>query len=71
MTFTVVWSPEAASELLEICKDPANVASVISDMRRLDRQLPGGADSLGESRVGDTRVAFEGVLGITFDVLIP
>ncbi len=66
MRFTVLWAPSAERWLAQLWLDAEDRSSVRDAADRLDAAL---ADSLGESRSGNARIAFAPPLGIEFQVL--
>jgi hypothetical protein len=68
MRYTVVWRPVAEAALAQLWVDSpdrdavANAADYLDEMLRLDPY------AIGESRTADTRVAFQGPLGLLCEV---
>ncbi len=69
MRFTVLWTPSAERQLAQFWLD-ADDRGVLRDAAdRLDTALAEQADSLGESRSDNVRIAFAPPLAIEFEVL--
>lgn len=68
MKYTVLWSKEAEANLAAIWLASENREEVARAVDELDRFLHSVGHSLGESRGGERRIAFQGPIGITFKV---
>lgn len=68
MKYTVIWSPEAESDLTRLWTDSASRTSITMAANLLDQALASGADNLGESRSGGRRIAFCAPLVIDFEI---
>ena len=69
MKFTVLWVPSAERQLAQLWLDAEDRSSVRDAADRLDAALGERADSLGESRSPNVRIAFAPPLAIEFEVL--
>jgi hypothetical protein len=71
MSYAVEWRPAADRELARLWIDhPAERNAITAATGALEARLRIDPLALGESRGGVTRMAFEGALGIVFDVLL-
>jgi hypothetical protein len=68
MSYTVTWHPDAEDELADLWMRSADRHAVNVAARRPDQILINDPLSVGESRRGVSRIAFEDPLGIIFDV---
>jgi hypothetical protein len=68
MTFTVVLVPSAEQDLAQAWMDAPDPNAVTAAAAALEADLRRDPLTLGESRGEGTRVAFEGPLGVRFDV---
>ena len=71
MRYTVVWMPRAEQRLAQLWLDASDRPALTRSADTLDAALARDPLNLGESRLGPVRVAFEGVLGILFEVSEP
>ncbi len=69
MRYTVTWHPDAEDELADLWMRSADRQAVTDAARRLDQLLGNDPQSVGESRRGISRIAFDDPLGIVFDLL--
>lgn len=69
MKHRVFWSPRAEQRLEEIAIVAADPTAVVAAARAIDKRLVHDPRNLGESREENTRIAFQGTLGIHFEVL--
>jgi hypothetical protein len=71
MSYAVDWRPAAERELAQLWVDhPADRNAITVATAALEARLRLDPLALGESRGGVSRMAFEGPLGIVFDVLV-
>ena len=70
MRFTVVWSPDAESDLAHIWMRADDRSAVARATNELDRVLARDPNDQRESREEGVRVTFAGPLGINFEVNI-
>jgi hypothetical protein len=68
MNYTVVWKPEAEDELAEFWMTATDRQAVADAAYRMERALGDHPLSTGESRNATTRVAFDGPLGVFYEV---
>jgi plasmid stabilization system protein ParE len=68
MRFTVVWSPDAESDLADIWIHADDRDAVSRASNELDRALAHDPNDQGESREEGVRITFAGPLGINFEV---
>jgi hypothetical protein len=68
MTYTVVWTPTAESELARMWSTATNRLPITNAANTPDAALARDPYSVGESRGGPTRIAFESPLAVLFDV---
>jgi hypothetical protein len=68
--FSIYRSQTALAPLKEVWEsaDPTLQETLVQASRRLDQQLQGQPQEQGESRVGSTRIIFEGPLGALYRV---
>jgi plasmid stabilization system protein ParE len=69
MKHIVIWTPVAEQRLAQVWLDAADRDAVREAANRIDAELEAHPVVLGESRSGPTRVAFEGPLGVLFEVI--
>ena len=70
MIYTVLWLPSAEEQLAQLWQDADDRAAVADAADTVDAHLRRDPLTAGESRLGNSRVVFEGVLGIAFDVSV-
>jgi hypothetical protein len=68
MSYAAEWLPSAESELANLGNDAGERAAVTAAANRLDGQWQISPVSLGESRGGANRIAFETPLAMLFDI---
>lgn len=68
MTYTVLWTPSAESELARLWTTAADRAQLTNAADALDAALARDPRALGESRGGETRIAVEPPLAVLFDI---
>ena len=68
MSFTVVWKPDAEDDLADRWLTTVDRSAVADAANHLEQTLATDPLAAGESREGMTRVAFEGPLGVVYDV---
>jgi hypothetical protein len=68
MKFRVIWNSDAEGDLASAWMAAAERAAITDAAGRLDAALAEHGDTLGESRSGNTRIAFSPPLGILFEV---
>jgi hypothetical protein len=71
MKFNVLWMPIAEQRLAQLWISALDRNAVAAAADLLDAALKRNPLTLGESRVGTTKVAFEEPLGILFEVSEP
>jgi hypothetical protein len=67
--FTVLWARSAERQLAQLWLNAGDRSALRDAADRLDAALAERADSLGESRSGDVRIAFAPPLAVEFEVL--
>jgi plasmid stabilization system protein ParE len=67
--FKVVWRPEAEAELANLWMSARDRNRVSAAANRLDQDLAEGAEQVGESREGRTRIVIIPPLAAYFDVI--
>lgn len=67
MNFTVIWVQEAEDRLTKLWLAAADREAIARASDTIDRQLAVNPLGVGESRVSNFRVLFEGPLGVTYD----
>jgi plasmid stabilization system protein ParE len=70
VNFTIVWSNAALQDLARIWTAVADRNAVTQASNQIDQMLSRDAQYVGESRVGNQRVAFADPLGVRFDVVV-
>jgi hypothetical protein len=68
MNYTVVWKREAEDELADFWMAAIDRQSIAAAAHRLERALGDHPLTIGESRNETTRVAFDGPLGVFYEV---
>jgi hypothetical protein len=68
MRFTVVWSPAAEADLVEIWIRADDRSAVTLAVKQLDNALANDPHDQGESRQEGIRVTFAKPLGLNFEV---
>ena len=68
MKWTVLWKPDAESDLAGLWVDAADKAELTAAANRIDILLRKSPLNTGESRAADDRVHFEPPLAILFTV---
>jgi hypothetical protein len=68
VNYTVVWLPDAESELAAIWVASAQQAAVTRAAAELDRRLAANSPAEGESRPNGRRITFEPPLAVIFRV---
>ena len=69
MRFTVVWSPEAEDELIQLWMAAPDRNRLTQVVNAIERQLARQPFSVGESRADNSqRVAFEPPIGMLFTI---
>lgn len=68
MNYTVVWKREAEDELADFWIAAPDRQLIADAAYRLERSLGEDPSALGESRNATTRVAFDGPLGVFYEV---
>lgn len=71
MTYRVVWTSDAQSDLATIWMESPDRRAVAAAADRLDMELPKEPAVFGESRSGQVRIAFSLPLAIEFEVHDP
>ncbi|HTQ38007.1 MAG TPA: type II toxin-antitoxin system RelE/ParE family toxin [Pirellulales bacterium] len=69
MSFTVIWTKFAESDLADIWLRAVNRREIAEATSKLDAVLKSDPHNSGESRTGNVRITFSGPLGIHFEVL--
>jgi hypothetical protein len=69
MKYHVFWSPDTEQRLEGILLAASDPSILTRAVREIDRELLSRADTFGESRYENVRVAFAEPLGIQFEVL--
>lgn len=70
MNFTVVWDEAAEAELAAAWLTSPDKQAVTRAVNTLERRLQVDPANEGESRSGGIRVAFEGPVGLNFQVVV-
>lgn len=70
MNFTIIWSEGAIDDLARVWLAATDRNAITSAAGEIDRLLSTDAHQVGESRVGNQRVAFADPLGFRFDVIV-
>jgi plasmid stabilization system protein ParE len=70
VNFTLVWSDAAIQDLARIWTAVADRNAVTRASNQIDQMLSRDAQRVGESRVGNERVAFADPLGVRFEVVV-
>ncbi len=68
MKYTVVWKPEAENELADLWMKTADRHELAAAANRLEKALSSFPASIGEASHGVTRIAFDGPMGVVYDV---
>ncbi len=68
MRYTVVWRPIAESRLAELWIESPDRQAIADAADYLDAMLRRDPHSIGESRAANTRVAFQGPLGLLYEI---
>lgn len=68
MNYTVVWKHEAEDELADFWLMATERQAVADAAYRLERELGNDPLTAGESRDATTRVAFDGPLGVFYEI---
>jgi len=68
MNWTVIWKPSVQDELAQLWTGSDDRQAITRAADRIDEALKADPQSLGESRSGRTRIAFESPLAVQFDV---
>jgi hypothetical protein len=68
MKWTVVWKPDAETDLASLWVNAPDRAELTAASNRLDAWLRRDPLNTGESREADDRVAFDPPLGVLFTV---
>jgi hypothetical protein len=68
MKWTVVWIPNAESELAQLWLDAPDRTELSHAAEKIDAELASNPLDFGESRVADERIAFLGQLAVEFTV---
>lgn len=69
MTWTVVWTPSAESELAAIWLPARNRAQVTAMVGALDGLLRTTPENLGESRSRNRRILIHGGIAVVYEIL--
>ena len=69
MKYTVHWTPSAEQRLAKLWTDADKRSDITSAANTIDRALAETADTLGEAREGNVRVAFSQPLAVEFEVI--
>jgi plasmid stabilization system protein ParE len=68
MLYTVVWRAAAEASLAELWVEAADRQGIAEAADRLDTLLGSDPHGTGESRTATTRVAFQGSLGVLYEI---
>jgi plasmid stabilization system protein ParE len=70
VNFTIVWSDAAIQDLARIWMAVTDRNAVTQASNQIDQMLSRDAQRVGESRIGNERVAFADPLGVRFEVVV-
>jgi plasmid stabilization system protein ParE len=70
VNFSIVWSDAAIQDLARIWMAVTDRNAVTRASNQIDQMLSRDAQRVGESRVGNERVAFADPLGVRFEVVV-
>jgi plasmid stabilization system protein ParE len=66
VTYEVTWSPLAEAQLAELWLSTSDRSRVTRAAAAIDAQLARDPHNVGESRAGETRIAFEAPIAVLF-----
>ena len=66
--YTVQWSPSAEQDLADLWNQARDRTSIADAANEIDRALARNPSEFGESRTGNSRIAFLKPLAVRFDV---
>lgn len=70
MNFTIIWSEAAIDDVARVWLAATDRNAITLAANEIDRLLATDAHHVGESRLGNQRVAFAPPLGFRFDVIV-
>lgn len=68
MSYSIIWSDDAEQQLADTWMNAADPNAVTAAANRIDYLLSRDPLGQGESRDGNDRIAFEGPLGVIYQV---